>query len=130
MVGLAVPPALRSGRHPVRHRRKREHVMKPATKIKIVNTQAAIGHKVYKFSGKPFKSRQQENTVTGVIRHPQTGREAFTFKEDDSYVEVQQCGLTIPELHIEMAPDAKGKLKVTEAGKQTISNFVDSIISS
>lgn len=54
-----------------------------------------IGKKVIKFpSNKPFKSGFKTNTVKDVIVHEITGRPAFTFEEDDSYVECRQC---IPE---------------------------------
>lgn len=54
-----------------------------------------IGKKVIKFpSHKPFKSGLKTNTVKGVITHEITGRPAFIFEEDDSYVECRQC---IPE---------------------------------
>lgn len=51
-----------------------------------------IGKKVVKFpSNKPFKSGFKTNTVKDVIAHEETGRPAFTFEEDDSYVEAQKC---------------------------------------
>lgn len=59
-----------------------------------------IGCKVWKnpntnskFEPKPFKSGLKINTVTGVIPHPITGRDAFTFAEDDSYVECHICSI-------------------------------------
>jgi hypothetical protein len=42
---------------------------------------------------KPFKSGLKENTVKSVITHPQLGTPAFTFEEDDSYVECKRCHL-------------------------------------
>jgi len=58
----------------------------------------AIGHKVWKnakktskFAPKPFKSNLKVNTVKGVVVHPVTGRDAFTFVEDDSVVECRIC---------------------------------------
>jgi len=54
-----------------------------------------IGKKVIKYpSNKPFKSGFKVNTVKSIITHEITGRPAFTFEEDDSYVECRQC---IPE---------------------------------
>lgn len=51
-----------------------------------------IGKKVEKFpSNKPFKSGLKVNTVKNVITHEITGLPAFTFEEDDSYVEVRKC---------------------------------------
>lgn len=50
-----------------------------------------IGKQVYKPSGKPFKSRNKINTVTGLMNHPVTGRACYTFEEDDSHVEIIKC---------------------------------------
>ncbi len=51
-----------------------------------------IGKKVYKpKSGKPFKSGLKINTVKGVINHPILNIPAYTFEEDDSYVECRRC---------------------------------------
>lgn len=51
-----------------------------------------IGKKVEKnLSGKPFKSGSKINTVKGVVKHPVLGIPAFTFEEDDSYVECRRC---------------------------------------
>lgn len=51
-----------------------------------------IGKKVIKFpSNKPFKSGFKTNTVKGIITHEITGRPAFLFEEDDSYVEIRGC---------------------------------------
>ena len=46
---------------------------------------------VIKKSGKPFKSGSTVATVTGVITHPITGRQAYTLLEDGTYVEVIRC---------------------------------------
>lgn len=58
----------------------------------------AIGHLVYKSrinsnvaTKKPFKSGNLSNTVKGIIEHPILGRPAFTFIEDESYVECRRC---------------------------------------
>ena len=51
-----------------------------------------FGKQVMKVSGKPFKSGQKTNTVKGLIVHPALKVFAFTFEEDDSYVECRQCG--------------------------------------
>lgn len=40
---------------------------------------------------KPFKSGLQKNTVKGVIDHPILNIPAYTFFEDDSYVECRRC---------------------------------------
>ena len=57
-----------------------------------------IGFKVWKnpkttskFSPKPFKSGLKINTVKGIVVHPITSKEAFTFLEDDSIVECRTC---------------------------------------
>ncbi len=60
-----------------------------------------IGQKTHKSSGKktdlnppepkPFKSGFKVNTIKGVINHPQLNIPAYTFEEDDSYVECRRC---------------------------------------
>jgi hypothetical protein len=51
-----------------------------------------IGKQVFKQkSGKPFKSRNKINTVKGIINHHQLNVPAFTFFEDDSYVDCRKC---------------------------------------
>lgn len=40
---------------------------------------------------KPFKSKQIVNTVRGTINHPQLNVPAYTFYEDDSYVDCARC---------------------------------------
>lgn len=57
----------------------------------LLKANQKIGHKVAKDSGKPFKSGLKENTVKGVVDHPQLMIPAFTFEEDDSVVECRQC---------------------------------------
>lgn len=53
-----------------------------------------IGKQVCKRrSGKPFKSGEKINTVKGVVNHPQLNIPAFTFVEDESYVECRKCHL-------------------------------------
>lgn len=59
-----------------------------------------IGKKVVKCSvekrisnGKKFKSGLIENTVKDVITHPVLKVDAYTFEEDDSYVECRRCKL-------------------------------------
>lgn len=51
-----------------------------------------IGRRVTK-GRKPFKSRLKVNTVKDIINHPILNRPAFTFFEDDSYVECRRCYL-------------------------------------
>jgi hypothetical protein len=51
-----------------------------------------IGSKVHKhMSGKPFKSGLVVNTIKGVINHPHLNIPAYTFIEDESYVECRRC---------------------------------------
>ena len=53
----------------------------------------------FKYSKKPFKSGLQINTVKNVIKHPNTNNLAYTFKEDDSYVEVRMCQEIIKDVN-------------------------------
>ncbi len=50
-----------------------------------------VGKIVRKKSNKPFKSGLKENTVKALIEHPITKRPAFTFVEDETYVECRMC---------------------------------------
>lgn len=51
-----------------------------------------IGKKVFKRSGKLFKSMSKVNTVKSVILHPYIhGTYAFMFEEDDTYISISQC---------------------------------------
>ena len=59
----------------------------------IKDLESAIGQQVYKTSGKPFKSKEVYNTVSGVTINPHTNRKAFTFVEDDSVVDAHICKL-------------------------------------
>lgn len=57
---------------------------------------ANIGKKTHKISKegtepKPFKSGFKVNTIKGVIEHPQLKIAAYTFEEDESYVECRRC---------------------------------------
>jgi hypothetical protein len=52
-----------------------------------------IGKKVIKQTKRPFKSQLRINTIKGIIEHPITKRPAYTFYEDDSYVEVRMCDI-------------------------------------
>ncbi len=42
------------------------------------------------YNSKPFKSGEKINTIKGVINHPQLNIPAYTFIEDDSYVECRR----------------------------------------
>ena len=55
-----------------------------------------IGKKTHKTSKdgtvpKPFKSGLKTNTIKDVIEHPVLKIPAYTFEEDDSYVECRRC---------------------------------------
>lgn len=56
-----------------------------------------VGKKVTKMrkggdkAAKPFKSKLTINTVKDIINHPILNIPAFTFEEDDSYVECRRC---------------------------------------
>ena len=50
-----------------------------------------MGKRCRKRSGKPFKSGLKVNTIKGVVVHPTLNIPAYTFSEDDSYVECRQC---------------------------------------
>ena len=74
-----------------------------------IEYESFIGHAVKKAKGKsanikPFKSGLMINTVKGIINHPQLNIPAFTFVEDDSYVECRRCICIsfnkIPEKHV------------------------------
>ena len=59
-----------------------------------------IGKKVSKYrpcggAPKPFKSGNKFNTIKGVIVHPILQKPAFTFVEDESYVECRRCCLVV-----------------------------------
>jgi hypothetical protein len=53
-----------------------------------------IGKKVTK-DKKPFKSGLRINTVKDVIEHPILKIPAYTFVEDDSYVECRRCKVLV-----------------------------------
>lgn len=65
-----------------------------------MNYEENIGKKVRKsaittgtISTKPFKSGQQINTVKAVVNHPILNIPAYTFLEDNSYVECRRCAV-------------------------------------
>jgi hypothetical protein len=49
-----------------------------------------VGDKVFKKSGKPFKSQNKINTIKEITINPNTNLEAFSFEEDESIVDVRQ----------------------------------------
>lgn len=46
---------------------------------------------VRKVSGLPFKSGFKTATIKGYMENPYTGRDSYTFEEDDSCVEIFRC---------------------------------------
>lgn len=52
-----------------------------------------IGKSVKKKTNKPFKSQSRINKIKDVILHPRLQVPAYTFEEDDSYVECTICEL-------------------------------------
>lgn len=61
--------------------------MKGKSRQQLADVQPMIGNKVYKSSGKPFKSGNKVNTVIGVVDHAFTNHWAYIFAEDVSAVE-------------------------------------------
>lgn len=61
------------------------------TEADLARYNTMIGKVVRKRSGKPFKSREKHNTVTGITVAPITQNAGFTFIEDDSIVECWRC---------------------------------------
>ena len=66
--------------------------------IKLEDAKMNIGKCVRKTSGvnntlepKPFKSGLKFNTIKDVINHPVLNIPAYTFSEDDTYVECRRC---------------------------------------
>jgi len=51
------------------------------------------------FNRKKFKSGNYINTVKGVIDHPKLHIPAYTFEEDESYVECRRCQVAEDELN-------------------------------
>lgn len=73
-----------------------DFIMPRLDEIKVLSEN--IGKKVEKCSigrqeenGKPFKSGSITNTVKSIIIHPILEVFAYTFEEDDSYVECRRC---------------------------------------
>lgn len=61
---------------------------------------------------KPFKSGEKFNTIKGVIINPHTGNPAFTFEEDESWVDTHCCLLMEDNLN-----DQIGKLDIERQRK-------------
>jgi len=85
-----------------------------------------FGDKVLKVkSGKPFKSGNIFNTVKGVIIHPELNIPAYTFEEDDSYVECRKCAKLERghELHVYRITYTNPEGHVFEFGWQDIKDY-------
>ena len=50
--------------------------------------------------GKPFKSGKLINTLKAETIHPETGKQAFIFEEDDSCIEEGLCRVIGPYTHL------------------------------
>ena len=68
----------------------------PSTFLEWNIGQKVIKHQIGKgkLTKKTFKSGLYVNTVKGVVNHPILNIPAYTFEEDDSYVECRRCKLT------------------------------------
>ena len=71
--------------------KERENFIKQISTLSVKLLQSNIGKKVLKKSGKPFKSKLLINTISSVINHPILKIPAYTFEEDNSFVECGQC---------------------------------------
>lgn len=58
---------------------------------KKVSKQSLTENPKHPQTPKPFKSGRKINTVNGVVDHPILHTPAYTFVEDDSYVECRRC---------------------------------------
>lgn len=56
-----------------------------------------IGKRVFKRSGKPFKSKQDLASPSAVVEHPFTKRPAFTFSDCEGIVECRTCVLYVDD---------------------------------
>jgi hypothetical protein len=61
---------------------------------KVAKTNIKKGKTI--FNRKTFKSASLVNTIKGVITHPELGIPAYTFEEDESYVECRRCKILTP----------------------------------
>ena len=52
-----------------------------------------LSKKVVKISGRPFKSGDRTATTVDMVKNPHSERWAFTFEEDDSFVDCGRCKL-------------------------------------
>ncbi len=77
------------------------------TEQEFARASRLIGKRVYKDSGKPFKSRTYIATVSGVVPHHITGRLAYTLEDCPGEVECRRCTLHVdhPDKYTEIARD-------------------------
>lgn len=72
-------------------------INKELINLPIEELKNLVGKKVKKTThkkfgaGNPFKSGNMENTIKNVVEHPTLKIPAFTFLEDDSFVEARRC---------------------------------------
>jgi len=97
-----------------------------------MNYEENIEKQVTKFkSGKPFKSGFQTNTVKAVINHPILNIPAYTFEEDDSYVECRRCKVISPyteeNIRIMMLMSNKEGVIIRTAVQQGLGKFPNKI---
>jgi len=81
-----------------------------------------------KYKLKPFKSGLKVNTISGVIPHPKLeGRMAYTFDEDESYVECRRCEVIKLKIKIKSKEEIRELTPVKPEGfwwKSMTSNFI------
>jgi hypothetical protein len=97
-----------------------------------MNYKANIGRRVTKGSistgdanNKKFKSGLLINTVKDVIDHPVLHIPAYTFEEDDSYVECRRCFLANTHVVIDLVYHEDEGNEVFEGTQQECLDWVD-----
>lgn len=70
-----------------------------------------------KYKLKPFKSGNKVNTIKGVISHPNLeGRMAYTFEEDESYVECRRCEVIVKKVEIKTKEEISQLMPIIPQG--------------
>jgi len=81
-----------------------------------------------KYKLKPFKSGFKVNTIAGVIEHPKLkGRMAYTFEEDESYVECRRCEVIKPKVKVKTKEEINLSMPIAPKGywwKSPVSNLI------
>lgn len=80
---------------------------------------------------KPFKSGRKVNTVKSVIVHPKLNIPAYTFEEDDSYVECRRCHIVdtdLTEVEIDSYIIEKYKYSIDEMNLLTLGHKMSLIL--